>query len=261
MGRTNSLLAYSVGGRPPMHFEHVKVLPFVGDGYKKETPLGLPVLIVGESHYNDEPLHADFTKEVVQLMLDAPWKPWMNFFAKTAGVCQSGWRNRELRRKFWSSVVFYNFIQETVGAEPRMRPTDEMWRKAGPAFVEALIEYEPGFVLVLGNQLWANLPPSEPGPYVMSYFQTAKRERADCISMMLAMPSPLGSLIRRHGAGVIKSGRRGYRPHFRPRFNFKATGSAEWGLRPNRWRHINAEKCPEGPSRDRAAGTSATASA
>ena len=32
-----------------MQFEHVKVLPFVGDNYKRETPWGLPILIVGDS--------------------------------------------------------------------------------------------------------------------------------------------------------------------------------------------------------------------
>jgi len=149
-----------------MRFEHVKVLPFVGDRYKKETPWGLPILIVGESHYSrkGEPLSADFTKEVVQETLDGENYP---FFTKAVGVFHGCWPNPELRRQFWSCAVFYNFVQETVGSGPRIRPTDEMWRKAGPALEEVLIEHEPGFVLVLGKQLWANLPvPLKPGPLV-----------------------------------------------------------------------------------------------
>ena len=43
-------------------FEHVQVLPFVGERYKRETPWGVPILIVGESHYsnNGEPLSPEF---------------------------------------------------------------------------------------------------------------------------------------------------------------------------------------------------------
>jgi hypothetical protein len=84
-------------------------------------------MIVGESHYLDIPLPPDCTKVVVQAMLDEPWKPWMQFFARTVGVFQGGSTTPELRRQFWSCAVFYNFVQETVGSFPRMRPTAEMW--------------------------------------------------------------------------------------------------------------------------------------
>lgn len=151
-----------------MQFEHVKILPFVGPNYKQETPWGLPIMVVGESHYSDEPLYPEFTREVVGKMLDGSWRPWMNFFTRTVGVFQGEWSSRELRRKFWSSSVFYNYVQESVGAYARMRPTEEMWRKAAPAFEEVLIQFEPGFVLVLGTEVWANLPaPTKLGPPVV----------------------------------------------------------------------------------------------
>lgn len=149
-----------------MRFEHVRVLPFVGENYKRETPWGLPILIVGESHYsqNAQPLYPDFTRDVVRETLDGANYP---FFTKTVGVFHGGWANQELRRQFWGCSAFYNFIQETVGSRSRIRPTDEMWTKAGPALEEVLIELEPGFVLVLGSELWANLPvPLKPGPLV-----------------------------------------------------------------------------------------------
>jgi hypothetical protein len=55
-----------------MEFEHVKVLPFVGEKYKTEMPWGVPIMILGESHYSGEPLHADFTRKVVRICLKAP---------------------------------------------------------------------------------------------------------------------------------------------------------------------------------------------
>lgn len=104
-----------------------------------------------------------------------------SFFAKTVGVFQGGWSSQEARRKFWSCAVFYNFIQETVGASPRIRPTDEMWRNGAPALEEVLIEYEPGFVLVLGTQLWANLPvPLKPGPLVTLPNGQSRESRLYC---------------------------------------------------------------------------------
>jgi len=149
-----------------MGVEHVHVSPFVGDKYKKEMPWGLPILILGESHYSakGKPLSANHTKEAVQEHLDSGSYP---FFAKVAGVFQGGWTSPDRRQLFWSCSAFYNFVQETVGAGPRERPTDEMWRKAGAALEEVLIEHKPGFVLVLGKRLWEELPlPSEQGPAV-----------------------------------------------------------------------------------------------
>ena len=149
-----------------MNFDHVKILPYVGGEYSRSNRFGLSILILGESHYsnNGSPLNREFTQEVVQEVIDGANYP---FFTKTVGVFHGAWPNHGLRRQFWTSVVFYNFIQETVGPRPRIRPTDAMWRAAGPALEEVLIQYEPGFVLVLGKQLWENLPiPLKPGPTV-----------------------------------------------------------------------------------------------
>jgi len=112
-----------------MQFEHVKVLPFVGGSYRKETPLGLPVMILGESHYYGEPLPADLTRRVVGDMLNEPWKPWMRFFARAVGVFKGGPSTHQERIEFFSSAIFYNYVQEDVGDQPRIRPTFDMWAK------------------------------------------------------------------------------------------------------------------------------------
>src|ERR1017187_4067466 len=105
-----------------MSYDHVKVPPFVGARYKQEMPWGLPILVVGESHYseNGEPLNQDYTKEVVQATLDGSN---YSFFTKAVGVFHGCWPTQEQRRQFWDCACFYNFIQETVGAGPRIRPT------------------------------------------------------------------------------------------------------------------------------------------
>jgi hypothetical protein len=142
----------------------VKVLPYVGQDYGREKPWGVSVLILGESHYHPERLNPEFTCEVVQAVIDGANYP---FFTKVVGSFYGAWPDHDLRRQFWKSVAFYNFIQETVGAKPRIRPTDQMWRNAGPPLEEVLIQHEPGFVLVLGKQLWENLPiPLKRGPLV-----------------------------------------------------------------------------------------------
>jgi hypothetical protein len=149
-----------------MRLGHVRVSPFVGDNYKKDSPWGLPLMIVGESHYSRKagPLAKTFTQQVMQETLDGENYP---FFTKAVGVFHGHWPDLQLRRQFWSCAVFYNFVQESVGSRPRIRPSEEMWRIAGPAFLEVLIEHEPGFVLVLGTQLWNNLPtPPRQGPLV-----------------------------------------------------------------------------------------------
>jgi hypothetical protein len=156
----------------------VKVLPFVGHNYQRETLWGLEIMILGESHYSDETLCSEFTREVVREMLGGPSKRWMNFFNRTVGVFHGGWCPKETRTRFWSSSIFYNYIQETVGAQSRIRPTQEMWAKAAPAFEEVLIHLQPRFVLVLGKELWSNLPVTLiPGPLVTLPDGQAKESR------------------------------------------------------------------------------------
>ena len=131
-----------------------------------KVPFGLPIFILGESHYrpDGQPLNREFTREVVQEVLEGENYP---FFTKTVGVFYGRWPNLDERRRFWNTAVFYNFVQETVGKAPGIRPKDHMWRTAGPALEETLIMCMPGFVLVLGKQLWDNLPiPLKEGPTV-----------------------------------------------------------------------------------------------
>jgi hypothetical protein len=83
------------------------------------------------------------------------------------GVFEGEWPEIETRRIFWRTSAFCNFIQVSVGEEARIRPTETMWADAGAALEETLMCCMPGFVLVLGIEMWNSLPlPLQPGPVV-----------------------------------------------------------------------------------------------
>ena len=146
------------------HFRKTRVLPFIGQDYGRVMPWGLPIFVLGESHYSGIPLYSTFTRDVVSEMLNGVNYP---FFTKAAGVFYGDWPDLEMRRKFWQTAAFYNFVQESVGDTARIRPTERMWREAAPALEETLMLCMPGFVLVLGKELWDNLPiPLRDGPEV-----------------------------------------------------------------------------------------------
>ncbi len=135
-------------------FETVKVLPFIGEDYGLTPQLGTRIFVLGESHYNINggPLHRAFTRDVLR-----DGGQGHGFFTKVVGCFYGRTPTPEMRRGFWRTVVFYNFVQESVGNGARIRPTPDMWAQGAPALHEVLTLCRPGFVLVLGKELWANL--------------------------------------------------------------------------------------------------------
>jgi hypothetical protein len=135
-------------------FKTVKVLPFIGKNYGKPDGLGVRILILGESHYNPigGPLHRTFTRDVLENHSDKH-----RVFGKIVRMFYDRKPDEQMKRQFWKTVAFYNFIQESVGDAPRIRPTRKMWEQAPQALREVLMLCRPGFVLVLGKELRRNL--------------------------------------------------------------------------------------------------------
>jgi hypothetical protein len=130
----------------------------VGEEYGVVMPWGTPLFILGESHYGFDAgsiLPRDFTRDIVREATEGVGYP---FLTKAVGVFDGVWPDHEIRRRFWRTSVFYNFIQESAGEEARVRPTREMWRRAMEPLEETLILCMPGFVLVLGTEMWQSLP-------------------------------------------------------------------------------------------------------
>jgi hypothetical protein len=131
----------------------IKFKPWLGDNYENEN---IKILILGESHYgNSDENKETFTQDVI--------KSWalreegsIKFFTTIAKVLSDKideWLSDDDAKEFWNKVVFYNYIQDFVGQNARIRPTDEMWRQAEKPFNEVLLKYQPDIVVVLGKDL------------------------------------------------------------------------------------------------------------
>jgi hypothetical protein len=66
----------------------------------------------------------------------------------------------------WSHVAFSNYIHDIVADKARKAPNATHWQKASLAFQEILDYLCPDCILVLGERLWRNIPPTKPGPFL-----------------------------------------------------------------------------------------------
>lgn len=151
-----------------VNMKHMFFKPWKGNHFSTNGFLSKRVLILGESHYQwdeDVSLTEDLTIECIleQIEGGATKQFWTNiaitFLNKRPSL--------EDKEQFWHSVAFYNYVQANVGFGPRVRPTREMWANSQKAFFEVLQELRPQCVIVLGYQLWENLPSQgEKGPII-----------------------------------------------------------------------------------------------
>jgi hypothetical protein len=118
-------------------------------------------MLLGESHYDTEGAKtAGFTKTVVSRVVKCQDKGYRSrLFSKTARLFLKAAEGRCADRcdchAFWQNVLFYNFIQEYVDEDPRIRPTKVMWEdsKNTNAFDEVVCIHRPDLILVLGKEL------------------------------------------------------------------------------------------------------------
>lgn len=130
--------------------------PWVGENYQNGFQ-GLKTLILGESQYAsscDNPLN--FTIELVKKRINGDLK--IAFYTKIEKAMTGVDLELADKIKFWHSVSFYNYVQDFVGDEARIRPTEASWKISETPFVEVLEELKPEFILALGYQMWDNLP-------------------------------------------------------------------------------------------------------
>jgi len=140
-----------------LHLPHVFFRPWVGKHYGPTSQLGMPVMVLGESHWctSEEAINRDFTVELMQHIVDGRrYRYWTEIARVFPGQDNAAGNSGA----FWNSVMFYNYIQESVGDAPRIRPTPAMWEKGAPPFLEVLARYQPRLVLAVGKQLWDHLP-------------------------------------------------------------------------------------------------------
>lgn len=64
----------------------------------------------------------------------------------------------ELLRSAWNRVAFTNYVGETVGLGPRLRPSDAMWKAARDSFPALLERLRPRRIILLGREMWGEMP-------------------------------------------------------------------------------------------------------
>ena len=142
------------------NWERVHFTPWIGDNYWSGHRFGKRVLVLGEAHYTwDEgmpPLPSNLTIQCIEEQISG--EGTYAFWTKIAIAFLNEHPSVEDKKEFWHSVSFYNYIQESVGLGPRVRPTEEMWENAREPFDEVLSKLCPQFIAVLGYELWDALP-------------------------------------------------------------------------------------------------------
>ncbi len=139
--------------------------PWIGDDYKTAKRFGKRVMVLGESHYQwDKKIKPDpeWTSTFIgnQMSGEHTHAFWTRIVSAFIG------HKPDLAEKqdFWRSVAFYNYIQESAGFGPRIRPTREMWTNSEPGFAKVLKEHAPQVLIVLGYQLWNKIPDLDGAP-------------------------------------------------------------------------------------------------
>lgn len=139
-------------------YRNVYFRPWVGKNYHSGGIFGTRVLALGESHYEWKPnaLNENTTLDLIQEQANGE-DPYP-FWTKIAIAFLNRKPSKSDKYEFWHSVMFYNYIQCSVGNGPRIRPKREMWDKSENAFREILLVHQPRCIIVLGERLWNNLP-------------------------------------------------------------------------------------------------------
>ncbi|MGC9261252.1 MAG: hypothetical protein ACP5I8_14400 [Phycisphaerae bacterium] len=155
---------------------HIKFKPWVGKNYCDGFD-GLRTLVLGESHYQwerNKPIDNQrrLTIECIEGQLNGDCTK--AFWTKIAKA-MTGKKALDLddKNKFWHSIAYYNYVQESAGFGPRCRPPGESWRRSEMPFKDTLDFLKPQFIVALGYRLWKKLPSSGyEGPGIENAKQT-----------------------------------------------------------------------------------------
>ena len=134
-------------------FPGVSFHPWVGSRYGRQSRFGVRLLLLGESHYDEDPEFSDcgFTQEIVHEWGQNRLARFFTVSAKVLlgrRVCISN----EERSEIWEHTAFYNFVQSVVPG-PGTPPTFRQWCEAQTPFETVLQSLKPDAVLMLGKRL------------------------------------------------------------------------------------------------------------
>jgi len=156
--------------------KHVNFRPWVGENYFENNCLGYKLLVLGESHYckflengickkcvsenmNDE-CFASTNNVVTEFLIDyadEKKEPYLQSFLCFERAVFNKELSSDEEKKFWNSVVFYNYFQN---AQPKagcdlVQNENE---KSAEAFREVLETFMPDYIIMWGVRLFNNTP-------------------------------------------------------------------------------------------------------
>ena len=136
--------------------------PWVGNRYDQGYAGGPRLLVLGESHYGDQPPEHNLTQRLTHEYAQGQWKHgfWTNIMQAVMG-CHHTAITPAQKETFWQSVALYNYIQVMLEG-PRRCPPAEAWLDSQPTFEAVLEALRPHAILILGTQTWNKLPPVTP---------------------------------------------------------------------------------------------------
>ena len=134
-------------------FPGVTFHPWVGARYGRESRFGVRLLVLGESHYDDDSEFSDcgFTQEVVRTWGQNNRARFFTIIAKVLRGSED-WIDDDPRSEIWEHTTFYNFVQSVVSG-PRTPPKFRQWCEAQTPFTTVLQSLNPDAVLMLGWRL------------------------------------------------------------------------------------------------------------
>jgi len=146
--------------------------PWIGDNFEGDSRR---LLILGESHYGKGADNPNATRELTECYLSG--KMNYAFWTNVQNVVSPSSLTEKERSKFWHSVAFYNYVQETAGDTAGVSPRVEAFGNSKSAFFTVLDCLKPRAILVLSTRLWNNLPGSSDGAEPTAPLVAAGKER------------------------------------------------------------------------------------
>lgn len=140
-----------------MNKNTVRFAPWVGSQYT-EGFCGLRTLLVCESHYGDKKHERPTaTPEIVKALGLGERHPWATgklrrhpHFTKIMSAVKNEKKSfsSAQKKEFWSSVAYYNFLQEFI-RDTRVHPPKDAWERGKSAFTEVLDVLAPNLIICL----------------------------------------------------------------------------------------------------------------
>lgn len=153
-----------------LSFDSVMFFPWIGKNYDNGGIFKKKILILGESHYCEDPnecpgckpgVKSDcnyITRNAIKGQLTDGEKKHPVFTKLAKLLLDKETINTIDKELFWNSVSFYNYVQTSVSDKPGVAPTDKMFSDSEQSFNEVMDKLDPDFLLIVSCRLWENLP-------------------------------------------------------------------------------------------------------